>query len=166
MHTDSLCTGPMPSGSVAPLCFHIISSHHVSSSRPWPRRYRPPRRVARPGLSVERPPIRPVFRAHTRSQPRSSGAPSRSGVGTSIPDRPAVETLCFEFLVGRSQTTAGADDRWSLRQRLAAATSEVAHTGRRESRIRPSRPRRSLWHLPGEGTRARARESLRQTFTV
>ena len=52
----------------------LISSHHVSSPRPWPRRYRPPRRVARPGLSLERPPIRPVFRAHTRSPPRSSGA--------------------------------------------------------------------------------------------
>ena len=48
------------------------------------------RHVARAGLSVERPPIRPVFRAHTRSSPCSSGAPSRSGVGTSNPDRPAV----------------------------------------------------------------------------
>ena len=93
MHTDSLCTGSVPSGSVASLCFHLSSSsHHVSSSRPWPRRYRPPRHVARPGLSVERPPIRPVFRAHTRSPPCSSGAPSRSSVGTSVPTRSAVWT--------------------------------------------------------------------------
>ena len=34
MHTDFLCTGSMPSGSIAPLRFHLISSHHVSIHAP------------------------------------------------------------------------------------------------------------------------------------
>ena len=101
MHTDSLCTGSMPSESVAPIyAFHLIT---YLSPRPWPRRYRPPRHVARSGLSIERPPIRPVFRAHTRSSPCSSGAPSRSGVGTSIPDRPAVAGAVVPVLLPRPE---------------------------------------------------------------
>jgi hypothetical protein len=91
MHTDSLCTGSVPSGSVAPLCFH---HHHLITYLPHALGHgvtvHRAACVARPGLSVERPPIRPVFRVHTRSSPRSSGAPSRRGVGTSIPDHPAV----------------------------------------------------------------------------